>query len=132
MFYKLEYLTPAAVIHEIEQYTSHNTSTDASLQKYVSDISDTLAKEDPELTICRGFLYAPTIPDITKTVIGKGGCYFHMTTTKQDIYFIWHDRTSNKFLFWGPKFNLIKAMNIIKHRIQIADAAYNDSMRVDE
>ena len=57
--------------------------------------------------------------EIPNAVIGKGGCYFHLTTTNTKIEFIWHDRAQNRFFFWGTKFPLIKAMNIILHRITL-------------
>ena len=76
-------------------------------------------KLDVDDSIMEGFLYAPTDADITRQVIGRDGCYFHMTTKQQDIAMIWHDRSVARpvFRFWGPKFNVIKAMNIIRHRI---------------
>ena len=41
-----------------------------------------------------------------------------MTTTCCGVYFIWHDRDSNSFLFWGPStFKTVKAMNSIRWRI---------------
>lgn len=129
MFYKFEYKNPTTVVNDIQNYTSN--STDADLKKYVSDVSDKLSQVDPTSTICQGFLYAPSVPEITKAVIGKGGCYFHMTTNRQNIYFIWHDRNTNKFLFWGEKYNLIRAMNIINHRIQNAIIAHETQVNED-
>jgi hypothetical protein len=64
-----------------------------------------------------GYLDAPTDVDVVKQVIGHEGFYFKLTTSNTDIDFIWHDRTQNRFLFWGPKYNVIQAMKIIQSRI---------------
>ena len=87
-------------------------------EEFVNNIR---TKLDTDELIMEGFLYAPTDTDITRQVIGKDGCYFHMTTKQQDIAMIWHDRSVARpvFRFWGSKFNVIKAMNIIRHRIHI-------------
>ena len=81
---------------------------------FVQQISNTLSVDG---TLFQGFLYAPTDPNITRQVIGKAGCYFHLTTQNCGIQFIWHDRSTNKFLFWGQKYPLIRAMKIIHSRI---------------
>ena len=65
-----------------------------------------------------GFIPAPPHSEITKRVIGKNGYYFKMTTTLSEVGFIWHNRDTNKFLFWGPSpYNVVKAMNAIRWRI---------------
>ena len=65
-----------------------------------------------------GFIPAPPHNEITKRVIGKNGYYFKMTTTVSDVEFIWHDRVTNTFLFWGTtNFKVVKAMNAIRWRI---------------
>ena len=55
--------------------------------------------------------------DVIKQVIGKGGCYFILTTTKQDLDFIWHNAEKKEFEFWGPKDNIVNGINEINYRI---------------
>lgn len=64
-----------------------------------------------------GYLDAPIDVDVAKQVIGHEGFYFKLTTSNTNVDFIWHDRAQNKFLFWGPKYNVIQAMKIIQSRI---------------
>jgi hypothetical protein len=66
-----------------------------------------------------GYIPAPPHSEVTRRVIGKDGYFFKMTTTVSGIDFIWHDRVTNMFLFWGSSvFNVVKAMNSIRWRIQ--------------
>ena len=53
-----------------------------------------------------------------KQVIGKHGCYFIKTTVEQDLDFVWHNRESQQFEFWGPKDNINRAINVINDRIR--------------
>ena len=55
--------------------------------------------------------------DVIKQVIGKGGCYFILTTTEQDLDFIWHNTQTNEFEFWGPEDNIQLGINQINYRI---------------
>lgn len=65
-----------------------------------------------------GYIPAPPQSEITRRVIGKNGYYFKMTTTLSEVGFIWHNRVTNKFLFWGPSsYKVVKAMNAIRWRI---------------
>jgi len=65
-----------------------------------------------------GYIPAPPHSDITRRVIGKDGYYFKMTTTLSEVEFIWHNRVTNTFLFWGTtNFKVVKAMNTIRWRI---------------
>tara|TARA_B110001450_G_C17517362_1_gene439051 strand:- start:375 stop:830 length:456 start_codon:yes stop_codon:yes gene_type:complete len=118
MYFKLTSTPSRDALTRIEQFTNNfdpefNISAD-----FVQSLRTRLDSDD---TIMEGFLYAPTDPDVCRQVIGTGGCYFHQTTTKQDIAMIWHDRTPHRpvFRFWGQKYNIIRAMNIIKHRIDM-------------
>ena len=66
-----------------------------------------------------GYIPAPPHSEVTRRVIGKDGYFFKMTTSVSGIDFIWHDRVTNMFLFWGlTVFNVVKAMNSIRWRIQ--------------
>lgn len=118
MFFKFTPITSRDALTRIEQFTNnfdpeYNISTD-----FINSLRTRL---DSDETINEGFLYAPTDSTVCRQVIGAGGCYFHQTTTQQDIAMIWHDRTPHRpvFRFWGQKYNLIRAMNIIKHRINM-------------
>ena len=118
MYFKLTSTPSRDALTRIEQLTNNfdpefNISAD-----FVQSLRTRLDSDD---TIMEGFLYAPTNSGVCRQVIGTGGCYFHQTTTQQDIAMIWHDRTPHRpvFRFWGQKYNLIRAMNIIKHRIDM-------------
>jgi hypothetical protein len=77
-----------------------------------------IVKTNPSKTWIFGYMPAPPHSEITRRVIGKDGYYFNMTTTLSDIDFIWHNRATNKFLFWGTtNFKVVKAMNAIRWRI---------------
>ena len=74
--------------------------------------------KNPIQTWVFGYIPAPPHGDITRRVIGKNGYYFKMTTTLSEVDFIWHNRVTNKFLFWGTtNFRVVKAMNAIRWRI---------------
>lgn len=110
--------TPMTGHDALEQIKNATNDFDQSFG-IPQDFVDTLTTNvEPLQLVQQGFLYAPTDPDVTRQVIGKGGCYFHLTTQNCAIHFIWHDRQSNKFLFWGDKFPLIRAMKIISSRIR--------------
>ena len=117
MYYRLTPIHSRQALEDIKRHTNnfdqkYNISAD-----FIENLTQSL---DTDSTIFHGFLYAPTSADACKIVIGKNGCYFHQTTTKQNISMIWHDRMSSPpvFRFWGfNRSNLIRAMNIIRHRI---------------
>jgi len=118
MFFKFTPIASRDALTRIQQLTNnfdpqYNISPD-----FIDSLRTRL---DSDETINEGFLYAPTDSTVCRQVIGVGGCYFHQTTTKQDIAMIWHDRTPHRpvFRFWGHRSNLIRAMNIIKHRIDM-------------
>ena len=118
MYYKLEEMPSREALSKIEQLTNNFDASSKMTEEFVNNIR---TKLDTDELIMEGFLYAPSDTDITRQVIGKDGCYFHMTTKQQDIAMIWHDRSVARpvFRFWGSKFKVIKAMNIIRHRIHI-------------
>lgn len=64
-----------------------------------------------------GYIPAPPNVDMVKQIIGIDGYYFKLTTTKCGVDFIWHDRATNEFHFWGEFSRCIKAMNEIRYRI---------------
>jgi len=118
MYFKLTPIPSRNALTRIEQLTNNFDPEFKISTDFVQSLRTRLDSDD---TIMEGFLYAPTDSDVCRQVIGAGGCYFHQTTTQQDIAMIWHDRTPHRpvFRFWGKKYNLIRAMNIIKHRIDM-------------
>ena len=118
MFYSLTESTSREALETMKSLTNNFDASAKMTPAFVSALTQRLDNDEP---IHEGFLYAPNNSDITKQVIGRDGCYFHQTTTKQDIAMIWHDTTRQRpiFRFWGDKFKVIKAMNIIRHRIHM-------------
>ena len=76
-----------------------------------------LREAGDEFMIYCGRCAGASSDEVMKQVVGRGGCYFKRTTTECDIDFIWHDRKNNQIEFWGPKENVILAINIIQSRI---------------
>ena len=118
MFYSLTESTSREALEIMKSLTNNFDASAKMTPAFVEALTQRLDNDEP---IHEGFLYAPNNNDITKQVIGRDGCYFHQTTTKQDIAMIWHDTTRQRpiFRFWGEKFKVIKAMNIIRHRIHM-------------
>jgi hypothetical protein len=115
IYFKLNEITGVSALEQIKSLTNQFDPKYGIKEDFVTTLSDTLTQTD---NLRQGFLYAPKDDNVTRQVIGKGGCYFHLTTQNCAIHFIWHDRQTNKFLFWGDKFPLIRAMKIINSRIQ--------------
>jgi hypothetical protein len=65
-----------------------------------------------------GALPAPP-KEIAQNVIGFKGKYFRWTTQNCGADVIWHDQVSNRFLFWGPYMSVVRAMNVVNHRIAL-------------
>lgn len=57
-------------------------------------------------------------PAITKQVIGTQGHYLRLTTDNTKCYFIWHNRMTNMFNFWGGHDEVKLAAGIISSRIR--------------
>ncbi len=121
MKYDLKNASADCVYQHITELTKHNTVA----TEYVRFIAPKLyAQRNP---IVFGYIPAPPLQDITKQVIGEEGYFFKMTTVVCDVYFIWHDRASNMFLFWGSStFKVVKAMNSIRWRIFKCCDIYNE------
>ena len=115
IYFKFTEFNSQDALSDINTYTNNFDPQYDISPEFVENLTTNITQNP---TVLQGFLYAPSDPNITRQVIGKGGCYFHMTTQNCAIHFIWHDRQSNKFLFWGDKYPLIKAMKIIYSRIQ--------------
>ena len=117
MYYSFNELPKKDALSKIKGFTADFSNLSAD-QAFIDSLTEKL---DTDGSILEGYLYAPTDPDVCRQVIGKDGCYFHITTQKQDIAMIWHDRTCNRpvFRFWGEKHNLVRAMNAIRYRIAL-------------
>jgi hypothetical protein len=75
-------------------------------------------KIDNAYSVFYGSLPAPDDEEIIRKVIGKGGCYFYLTTITNGILFIWHNRITQNFEFWGEKpSKVLCAMGAIELRI---------------
>ena len=85
---------------------------------YNNYISVLKYKIENSYKIYYGELNAPNNNDITKQVIGKGGCYLYLTTIVNRILFIWHDRNRNVFRFWSStKYGIMDAIRAINDRV---------------
>ena len=111
MQYDLKYADASIVYQHIKELTKN----DQAAALYLEQIKPALYAPRP---VVFGYIPAPPNEEITRKVIGVKGYFFKMTTTCCGVYFIWHDRDSNTFLFWGPSvFKTVKAMNSIRWRI---------------
>lgn len=121
MYFKLTQLEADSIRSQITTLTG-NFDPKLNLNKdFIDQLLHTLdnrTSDDPSLY--RGFLNTPVNDingDIMKQVIGKNGCYFHLTTTNTGALFIWHDRKSHKIFVWGEKFPTINSLKILSQRI---------------
>jgi hypothetical protein len=81
-------------------------------------INDLLYEINKSKTVYYGTLNAPEDASINKKIIGKGGCYFYKTTYDNNIFFIWHNKDTKLYEFWGADYyGMINSMNAISHRI---------------
>lgn len=115
VFYKLEKLEAEKALEDIRVITKDFSVELGLTPEFVEALKTKITTRGYTFN---GFLYAPKELDVIRQVIGKGGCYFHKTTNDCDIDFIWHNRETGQFIFWGDKMNLIHAMDIIRTRIQ--------------
>jgi len=112
MHYDLHTAPADCVYQHLRELTKHNNVATEYLRSIAHEI---YAQRKP---IVFGYIPAPPLEDITKQIIGEDGYFFKMTTTLCEVYFIWHDREANMFLFWGSNtFKVVKAMNSIRWRI---------------
>jgi len=124
-YFRLSPISAETATNEINTYTEDFDPKFKITEEFKIKLLETLnSRPDDETGTRRGFLNVPdcTTDDgqnIIRQVIGRGGCYFHLTTQNTGIDFIWHDRAQNKFFFWGTKYPLIRAMKIIDKRISM-------------
>ena len=111
-------LTNSACLDEIRNYTGNFSKVGPNDDdKFIDNLKIKLS--DSEGVVYRASIDAPTDVVITKKVIGRSGYYFRLTTDKTGVYFIWHDRVINKFIFWGEEYNVKQAMGVLNYRIKI-------------
>jgi hypothetical protein len=111
MQYDLRHADASIVYEHIKELTKN----DQAAALYLEQIKPALYAPKP---VVFGYIPAPPNEEITRKVIGVKGYFFKMTTACCGVYFIWHDKTANTFLFWGPSvFKTVKAMNSIRWRI---------------
>ena len=123
VYFRLVKMTGKEGLSEINNYLAEENEKNLNLSpEFLSNLRE---KMNSDNEIVKGFLYAPKNIDQVKTVIGLGGCYFHLTTKNSGVDFIWHDRKDKKFYFWGEKWKVIKAMNIINHRKNIISERFS-------
>ena len=88
------------------------------LEKFTRDFVDQLMlRIAPGVTF--GYLPAPSEVEVTRQVIGQGGKFLILTTERSRAAFIYHDRKTNNFVFWGDKTSVVKAMYTVVHRIRM-------------
>ena len=70
-----------------------------------------------------GSLPAPADKAVNAQVIGHKGTYFRYTTENCDVYFIWHDRIGQRYIFLGEHIGVVsRAMKVIRNRIDQCSA----------
>jgi len=83
--------------------------------EYIASLIEEIDNAD---RVFYGSIQAPDDEEIIKMVIGKSGCYFYLTTDINNILFIWHNRVTKQFEFWGQfPGRVISAMRAIDNRI---------------
>jgi hypothetical protein len=118
MRYPLSYIPSSDMAGNFQRLKTVGCFPTDEAKSQANAFLDLVAKNQSIKTWVFGYIPAPPHSDITRRVIGKDGYYFKMTTTLSEVGFIWHNRLTNKFLFWGPStFNVVKAMNAIRLRI---------------
>jgi len=111
-------ISNAQCLNEIREYTNDFEKIGQNDDgKFIDSLKVKLVELDG--VVYKGTIDASDNVVITKKVIGRGGYYFRLTTEKTDVYFIWHDRSLNKFIFWGEEYNVKQAMGVLNYRIKI-------------
>ena len=123
-YFRLTPISKETAVNEIHTYTEDFDPKYKISDEFRDNLLQTLnSRPNDETGTRRGFINVPDSTTqaglgIIRQLIGRGGCYFHLTTENTGIDFIWHDRAQNKFFFWGTKYPLIRAMKIIDSRIR--------------
>ena len=118
--YPLQRLYKNEVFEQIRMLISTGSINTEKGKETSNEFLKTVLGEPQEETLWTfGYIPAPPHETVTKRVIGIDGYFFKMTTTVCRVNFIWHDRRTNMFLFWGKSnFSVVRAMNSIRWRIQ--------------
>jgi hypothetical protein len=120
--YDLQTVKPHEVIRHLDAL--FHAVPNAAETEYVYNFKKTLQQRG---YATYGYIPAPPVTDVTRRVVGKDGYFFKMTTTLCGIDFIWHDRKSGIFHFWGATtFKVVKALNSIRWRIHKVYQEFND------
>ena len=118
MRYPLDYIPSSDMAGNFQRLKAVECFPTDEAKSQANAFLELVAKNPSIKTWVFGYIPAPPHSDITRRVIGKDGYYFKMTTTLSEVGFIWHNRDTNKFLFWGPSpYKVVKAMNAIRWRI---------------
>lgn len=121
-FYKITKHNSTDVISTIKLLTNDSVN-----QEYMNKVIKSITERGYTFY---GFIYAPKSEVVTKKVIGKQGYFFKLTTYNKKCDFIWHDRNTNVFMFWGEKNNLINSMNSIRYRISKVSSQEKQSKKL--
>jgi flagellar biosynthesis GTPase FlhF len=111
LHYILAKLDPYNALSQIGYYTNNFQDLPMELAHWIH--YDILSRP----TTAFGYIPAPPDSKLIKKIIGINGYYLKLTTSKNQVDFIWHNRATNEFQFWGEYQNCIYAMNAIRYRI---------------
>jgi hypothetical protein len=111
MHYRLERLTQIEALYQIASLTNGFYDLPPQVANWIHQ--DLSSRQFTSF----GYIPAPPNVDMVKQIIGIDGFYLKLTTTNCGVDFIWHDRASNEFHFWGEYTRCIRAMNEIRYRI---------------
>ena len=111
MHYRLTKLTQLETFYQISNLTRNFNDLPPNIATWIH--RDINSRQFTSF----GYIPAPPNVDMVKQIIGIDGYYLKLTTTKCGVDFIWHDRTTNEFHFWGEYQRCINAMNQIRYRI---------------
>ena len=111
MRYRLEKLTQLEARYQIANLTH-------GFYDLLPEIADWIHRDISSRQFTSfGYIPAPPNVDMVKQIIGIDGYYLKLTTSNCGVDFIWHNRTTNEFHFWGEYHRCIDAMNQIRYRI---------------
>jgi hypothetical protein len=127
MYYQLSMLSPFDTLSQIGNITHGFNDIPIELARWIH--FDVLSRQFTTF----GYIPAPPNMGLVKKIIGIDGYYLKLTTQNHSVNFIWHDRTSNEFHFWGEYNRCIRAMNEIRYRIcKVVDAAREEAAQAEE
>lgn len=101
---------------EMQKMTNNFSPTHGLTCEFVNDLYRQVFNRRSHVS--RGVILASSNAQTTKMVIGKGGCYFTLTSQNTGCMFIWHDRRYNTFVFYALEPASVQtAMRTIQDRI---------------